>query len=112
MIVINKQHTSNYELIEVSGRLDTSNADLLDEPIQKLVDNGCRRFLFDLSRLEYISSYGIRIFVKLLRRKVTVSMVVKSDSVFSIFKMTGLEDQLNIKRDINEAIKVFTQKTQ
>jgi len=112
MINISKQHTADYELIEVRGRLDTSNADLLDEPVQQLIDNGCNNFLFDLSKLEYISSYGIRIFVKLLRHKAKVSMVVRSDSVFSILKMTGLEDRLNIKRDINEAKKIFTQITQ
>ena len=105
MIKIDNYKISNFELIEVSGRLDTDNADNLDELVIQILEKDCRSFLFDLSELEYISSYGIRIFVKLLKKSVKISLVVKSDSVFSILKMTGLEDPLNIKGNLKDAIK-------
>ena len=104
---ISNQHIVDFELFEVAGRLDTSNADELDKVVMESLDNNCESFLFDLSNLEYISSYGIRIFVKLLRKQARVSLLIESESVYSIFKMTGLEERLNIKTELKEAIKAL-----
>jgi anti-sigma B factor antagonist len=109
MIKVNNRHISRFELFEVSGRLDTTSADELDRSVKLVLEKGCKYFLFDFNKLEYISSYGIRIFVKLLKAGVKMSVVVKSDAVHEIFEMGGLEKPLNVKRSLREAIKVFTQ---
>jgi len=104
---IRNLHIVDFELFEVSGRLDTSTADELDEVVRERLENNSKSFLFDLSNLEYISSYGIRIFVKLLRQQAKVALYIESESVHSIFKMTGLEEKLNIKKELKEAIKAL-----
>ena len=109
MINVSNRHVNKFELFEVSGRLDTANADELDHSVAKVLEKGCKYFLFDFNKLEYISSYGIRIFVKLLKAGVKMSIVVKSEAVHEIFEMGGLENALNVKRLLREAIKVFTQ---
>jgi len=109
MIKVSNRQISRFELFEVSGRLDTSNADELDRSVTLVLEQGCKYFLFDFNKLEYISSYGIRIFVKLIKAGVEISIMVKSDEVFEIFEMGGLEKTLHIKRNMLEAIKVFTQ---
>jgi len=109
MLNISKQHIQEFELFELGGRLDVAHANELDALVSDSLADGCRNFLFDFNSLDYISSYGIRIFVKLMRAEAVVSIVVTSDSVYEIFEMGALIEPLNIKRDLIESIKIFTQ---
>jgi anti-anti-sigma factor len=58
------QH-ANPPIIALTGRLDTNTAPQLDEVLNRvLADGGISRLVFDLSRLEYLSSAGIRCFIR------------------------------------------------
>ena len=98
-----------FELIRVSGRLDTSTADELDELVEGLKTRGVNKILFDLRQLDYISSYGIRIFAKLLKRGVELTLAVENENVLEIFEMAGLTDALHIKKDLAESLIEFNQ---
>ena len=51
--------------IVLIGRLDTNTAPQLDETLNKvLARQGLKQLVFDLSQLEYLSSAGIRCFVR------------------------------------------------
>ncbi|GAB4555162.1 MAG: STAS domain-containing protein [Anaerolineae bacterium] len=47
-------------LIEVSGRVDSTNATKLGESLNEQIDAGRTQLVMDLSHVEYISSAGLR----------------------------------------------------
>lgn len=58
------QH-ANPPTIALTGRLDTNTAPQLDDVLNSvLADHGISRLVFDLSQLEYLSSAGIRCFIR------------------------------------------------
>ncbi len=61
-IVVEKSPTPTLKLV---GRLDTDTAPELDSELNKvLAQKGIKRLVFDLSGLAYVSSAGIRCFVR------------------------------------------------
>jgi anti-anti-sigma factor len=58
------QH-ANPPTIALTGRLDTNTAPQLDEVLNRVLeDRGISRLVFDLSHLQYLSSAGIRCFIR------------------------------------------------
>ena len=84
----------------LSGRIDSKNVaqietELMDEGM--LFDNV--DIAFDASDLEYISSAGLRVLLKVkkaIKRDITIRNV--SDEVFDIFDVTGFSEIFNIER--------------
>ena len=51
--------------IELAGRLDSTTAPQLDAVLDRLLSRkGVARLIFDLSKLDYLSSAGIRCFIR------------------------------------------------
>jgi len=109
MLKINNYNIQSFTMFEVEGRLDSTHSDELDVLVGKSMENGCKSYLFDFSKLNYISSYGIRIFVKLLRNNCRIAIILQSESVSSIFEMAGLQEKIEIKSCFQEAVSIFTQ---
>ena len=56
---------SNPSIVALAGRLDSTTAPELEAVLDRVLKNApLPRFVFDLSRLEYLSSAGIRCFVR------------------------------------------------
>jgi anti-sigma B factor antagonist len=58
--------------VKISGRLDGETAADAEAKVREILDQGKNRLLFDLSRMDYISSAGLRVVlmtVKELQRK-------------------------------------------
>lgn len=51
------------DLVEVKGRLDSSTSPLLNEKLNKIMEQGRYKIVLDLSQLDFISSAGLRVFV-------------------------------------------------
>ena len=64
---INKEIENGVSVISINGRLDTSNYNDLDKYITEQIDEGASKFLLNCNELVYISSSGLRIFVKTLK---------------------------------------------
>lgn len=85
--------------IRLDGRLDTVTAPQLEESLSDCIDN-TNEVVFDLSKLEYISSAGLRILLSVQKKMNDHgTMLVKNtqDSVMEIFEVTGFVDILNIQ---------------
>ncbi len=85
--------------IRLDGRLDTVTAPQLEESLSDCIDNS-KEVVFDLSKLEYISSAGLRILLSVQKKMNDHgTMLVKNtqDSVMEIFEVTGFVDILNIQ---------------
>jgi anti-anti-sigma factor len=55
-------------LVEVNGRVDSTNAGKLGEALNEQIDAGRNQLVLDLSAVEYISSAGLREMVAAAKR--------------------------------------------
>lgn len=55
-------------VIMTKGRLDQSLNPRLEQSLMKLLDDGCQRFIVDLSEVTYINSGGLRCLVTAWRK--------------------------------------------
>ena len=88
-------------IIFPEGRIDTSNAmEVEKEMFQLAYEHANTPIEVDAKRLEYISSSGLRIFMKLLRMKKDKIIIrnVSSD-VYKIFEVTGFTELFHIRKD-------------
>ncbi len=94
------KNVSGEELtLNVSGRLDTNTAPLLDAEIKE-IGNETKKLVLDFAGLEYISSAGLRT-VLIAQKKMNKQgvMLVKNvnESVMEVFQITGFSDILVIE---------------
>ncbi len=98
-MTINKNANGNELVIALEGRLDTTTAPQLDEDLKTSL-NGVQDLVFDFSKLEYISSAGLRVLLsaqKVMNKQ--GSMVIKNvnEEIHEIFEVTGFVDILTIE---------------
>ncbi|MCR5020631.1 STAS domain-containing protein [Ruminococcus sp.] len=94
------EKTENGSTLTVSliGELDSMNTPELEEKLIKEI-KGVHDLVFDLAKLEYISSAGLRVLLQMQKTmKTQGSMVIKNtnDEVMDIFKVTGFVRLLNL----------------
>ena len=86
--------------IRLEGRIDSNNApDVEQEIMNALYSNAGKEPVFDAENLEYISSAGLRVLMK-IRKKLNkpVDVINVSRDVYDIFETTGFTDLLNVKK--------------
>lgn len=108
MIEINKSDSGNAHIVEVAGDVDASSSIHLDNAIEEAFTAGKSQILIDLSKLEYISSAGLGVFISRLDelKENDIKMVLfgLSESVMSVFRILGLEKLLTIVGTRDQAI--------
>ena len=99
MLNIEKKVNEKELTVALEGRLDTTAAPVLEGELASVI-GGIETLIFDLEKLEYISSAGLRV---LLSAQKTMNkqgkMIVRnaSDDVKEIFDVTGFSDILTIE---------------
>ncbi len=64
---INSKEYKRVDLIEVSGRVDSSTAPQLEQALKKVIKDGRYRIVVDLSETEFMSSAGLRALLSALK---------------------------------------------
>lgn len=85
--------------VTLVGELDSMNTPELEEKLIKETV-GVKELIFDLEKLEYISSAGLRVLLQMQKQmKNQGSMVIRntSEDVMDIFKVTGFIRLLNLE---------------
>ncbi len=97
--------TEGLAKVELCGRLDATNAPLLQEELKKLIGRKIAHLVFLAKDLEYISSAGLRVMI-FAKQKIGVDahayLVGAQDAVLSVIKMSGLDNFLTIQDTYNE----------
>ena len=86
-------------LISLEGRLDPTTASQLEEELKDSL-SGVTRLVLDMSRLEYISSAGLRVLLsaqKVMNTQGEMKLLHVNDVVMEIFEVTGFTDILTIE---------------
>ena len=94
------QNSPEILAMEMNGELNTVAAQDLQEEIESLQKDMVKPILIDVTRLNYISSTGLRIFM-LIKKTAnangqTVTLKGLNDIVEKVFKMTGFDKMFEI----------------
>ena len=82
--------------VALEGRLDTTTAPKLEEELR----DGITRLVFDVEKLEYISSAGLRVLLamqKLMNQQGEMVLQNVNEAVMEVFEVTGFSDILRIE---------------
>ena len=99
MLNINKKKDDVNLTLALEGRLDTSTAPQLEEEVNGNIE-GITDLKFDFSKLEYISSAGLRVLLstqKIMNKQGKMVINNVSEEVMEIFDVTGFADILTIE---------------
>lgn len=94
-------------LIQIIGRLDASNYIEASAMLNEKLDKGIRIIIFDLSKLEYVSSSGLRVFLGVLKRlKLVEGDLILCDiqpKINEVFQISGFNSLFKIAKNLDEA---------
>lgn len=81
------------------GRIDSSNA----PAVESEVDSACTALahdsvILDVEDIEYISSAGLRIVLRLRKNEPTLKVIGASSEVYEIFEMTGFTEMIPVEK--------------
>jgi len=96
---ITKTQNGTALTIALEGRLDTTTAPDLEKELKDSLD-GANALVLDFSKLDYISSAGLRVLLsahKTMSRKGGMKVTNVNDIVREVFDVTGFIDILNIE---------------
>ena len=85
--------------INLEGRLDTSTSPQLENELRSSL-NGITNLVFDLVKLDYISSAGLRVLLsaqKTMNKQGEMEICNVKPEIMEIFEVTGFVDILTIK---------------
>lgn len=87
-------------ILKVSGRIDTITAQDLEKEIES-IDENISELVLDLENLEYTSSAGLRVMLKMQKlmneKSGNMKMIHVSEDVKDVLKITGFMDIMNVE---------------
>lgn len=98
-MTIQKTRNGNTLTIAPEGRLDTMTAPELEGLLKESLE-GVKELVFDLEKLDYISSAGLRVLLsaqKTMNNQGTMKVLHANEIVMEIFEVTGFSDILTIE---------------
>ena len=85
--------------IALEGRIDASNAPQAEEKIFSIKsENPGKHTVVDADNLEYISSAGLRIILKLRKDEPKLAIINVAPDVYEVFDMTGFTDMVTVEK--------------
>ena len=84
-------------MYQIKGKIDSTNAAAFEEEIMEALPKE-----LDASKLEYISSAGLRVLLRLKKTVGDVTVVNASSEVYEIFDVTGFTSILDVKKALRE----------
>lgn len=111
MVDIKVSELKRVTLVEVRGRIDSTNADELGKVLNDSIEAGRNQLVLDLSGVEYMSSAGLREMVASLKRvrKGTgdLRLANPSDRVTEVLELAGLDTIFDVYDTQVEAVGSF-----
>jgi len=89
----------NGAVIRLSGRIDSNNAGLVEKEIQaRLAESGDEAVVLDAEDLDYISSAGLRVILRLKKTCRDLKIVRVGSEVYEILEMTGFTEMMPVEK--------------
>jgi anti-anti-sigma factor len=94
-------------VLSVDGRVDASNAAILEQKILAAIAAGENRLVIDCARLEYMSSAGLRVLLVAAKRLSStgkLGVASLNNQIRDIFDIAGFSSIFQIYRTQDEAV--------
>lgn len=89
----------NKLIVELEGRIDAANAPETEREICAAPNfEACQELVIDAEKLEYISSAGLRVILKLRKQVPNAEIINVSPAVHEVLDMTGFTEILPVKK--------------
>lgn len=97
---INVRNESDISIVSLEGRMDWKALSEFTGSIAQLAETGSKKILLDFSKMEYMSSAGIRALIEALQTVEkaggTLAISSPSESLLELFKVVQLEKVIKI----------------
>ena len=93
----------NCLMIMLEGRIDSTNVAAVEEEVMEIQkQNEGVEIVFHAKKLEYISSAGLRLLLKVRKMQKELLITEVSGEIYEIFKVTGFSEIMNIQKAFRE----------
>lgn len=96
-----KENNAEQTIVALQGELDTAAVQQFTEQLESVVAEAGKKVIIDFSDLEFISSAGMRVLLKLNKDVAanggSVCIVGMSEDIRQLFQMTGFDNILDIQ---------------
>lgn len=91
-------------VIKLTGRIDSNNSAEIEDKINKEFAHFSSddEIALDASNLEYISSAGLRVILRLKKKNNSTKVINCSSEIYDIFDMTGFSQMMEVSKKIRE----------
>lgn len=105
---IERSEENGVTILALEGRLDTTTTALVDQAFAAALTDGAKNFVWDFSRLAYISSAGLRSVLQALKhvnaRGGKFAVCSLSRNVLEVFDISGFKSLITIHPDRARAV--------
>lgn len=84
--------------IQLGGRIDTNNAAQAEQELRSRIGDRGEPIVLDAEKLEYISSAGLRILLRLKKDCPALSLINVRPEVYEVLEMTGFTEILEVQK--------------
>jgi anti-sigma B factor antagonist len=99
------------KIYRLKGRLDSNTSQGLEDELFRAISDGSKKIIVDFENLNYISSAGLRLFIKannaLQREDGRLILCSMHKYIREIFKTTGVDDFVPILDTLEQALHEF-----
>lgn len=82
--------------VYLEGRMDTSESEKVEEEVKPVYETECKEIVIDCTKLDYIASSGLRLFLNMLLdtqpQGKHISVKSMSQALHEVFDMTGFSN--------------------
>ena len=125
--VTHEQDRVPVSVLHVAGKTDSESAEILQKKAMEIIDGGARYLIFDLSKVPYMSSAGLRVLHGVFNKLRALSsdendketylhiadgsyqlpylkILNPTPEVLQVLKMSGFDMLVSIEHDLKEAL--------
>jgi anti-sigma B factor antagonist len=108
---ISEDRKADTVVLALAGKLDATTAKIFEDKILAEINSGDRRFVIDLSQLEYVSSSGLRVLLLAAKRLHStdgkIVLCSLKEHVRQVFDLAGFSSILSIYGSRDDALKAL-----
>ncbi len=96
---MNSKYENEVLTVFLEGKIDSNNAGALESELMDVIaQSGAKEVVIDADQLNYVSSAGLRVFLKARKKLGKLQVVNVSNEVYDIFEVTGFIDLLEVHK--------------
>lgn len=107
-LTITEKKQDDKLVVYCEGRVDSTNANIFEEKLAAIVDEGQNKFIIDFSKIAFVSSAGLRVLL-IAAKKVkpnggAIILTGLSPEVQEVFDISGFTSIFTIYKTVEEAL--------